>query len=259
MKNNEVREPGAQAMRNGAGAATPGAPEPGPPGARRASTGRLHSPTRETLLRRIEQAEHPISVAALAAATGWHDNTVRGHVHALWHDGHLTRSRDERASQGRPSWLWSATPRTPTEPYAALAAALAGALERASADPERDARNAGIAWGRALGAGTHRASTREEARQRVIETMRDQGFAPGEAAGAPGAARGPQPRSAIALHQCPLIEAASTHSGVVCGVHLGLVEGLLEAASPEASTPRHVELIPFSAPGICSLRFGAAA
>jgi predicted ArsR family transcriptional regulator len=228
----------------------PGAPEPGAPGARRTSTGRLHSPTRETLLRRIEQAERPVSIAELAAATGWHDNTVRGHVHALWRDGYLARSHGGHAGRGRPSWRWSATPRTPSEPYAALADALAGALERASADPARDARDAGIAWGRALGAGTRRAGTPEEARQRVVEAMRDQGFAPREAVGPPGA---------VALGQCPLIDAAARHPGVVCTVHLGLVEGLLEAVSPEGSAPRDVELIPFSTPGTCTLRFGAAA
>ncbi len=248
MKKNESRDPRLEGERI--------APEAGAPGARRASTGRLHSPTREALLRRIERAERAVSIAELAAETGWHGNTVRGHVHALWRDGYLSRDRDGRAGQGRPSWLWSTTPRSPGEPYAALAGALAGALERESPEPGRAAREAGRDWGRALGAGLPRAATHREARLRVIETMRDQGFAPVEGPGADG-----KSGSAVALRQCPLIEAAAGHPGVVCTVHLGLVEGLLEATAPAGDAPLAggVELTPFSAPGECALRFGAAA
>lgn len=232
---------------------------------RRSASGRTHSPTRETLLRMLEAQRAPVSVAALAAATGWHENTVRGHVHALWEDGYLTRSSDAAEGRGRPSWLWQAKDRLPGSPYAALAGVLAETVARLSAEPERDAREAGRAWGLSLGSGAGAPGEApggepngepgdappgapDAARDRVIEVMRDQGFAPqlrGEEGG----------EAVIALRQCPLIEAAARHSRVVCAVHLGMVAGVVEAlgARDEGS-----ELTPFSAPGECALRLAIA-
>ncbi len=216
----------------------------------------MHSPTREALLHLIEAQGAPTSIASLARATGWHDNTIRGHVTALWEDGYLDRTREQRDAKGRPSWLWSAKRRDAATPYAELAGVLAESLARVSRDPARDAREAGRSWGLALGAQLPAARTREEAEHAVVEAMRDQGFAPVEGPGADG-----KSGSAVALRQCPLIEAAAGHPGVVCTVHLGLVEGLLEATAPAGDAPLAggVELTPFSAPGECALRFGAAA
>lgn len=223
----------------------------------------------------------------LAGATGWHENTVRGHLTALWNDGYLTRVRDTESSTGRPSWLWSASNRAPESPYAALAGALAGALAASSADPGAAAYEAGRAWGRSLSAGVafdggrstrtavratpdehatvvshtaghaHRIHTTPadgrtrptrpaaDVAEAVIAVMRDQQFAPDT-----------HPDGSITLRQCPLIEAASEHSSVVCAVHLGMVAGTIEAlgAVDGGST-----LEPFAAPGTCVLRLRVAA
>lgn len=237
-------------------------PEP-----RRASTGRTHSPTRETLLRLLEDQRSPLSIADLAQATGWHANTVRGHLTALWEDGYLDRIQGARSTPGRPSWAWNAKRRIPAEPYAALAGALAESLSRLSPVPERDAHEAGRSWGRALGAGLPAATSAADARQRVIEVMRDQGFAPRQTraaaataptgeAGAAGAAGAAAAATEVRLGQCPLIEAAAPHSAVVCSVHLGMVAGILEALG---SADDGSDLTPFSAPGECTLRLRVAA
>lgn len=224
---------------------------------RRSATGRVHSPTRETLLRMLEAQRAPVSIAALARATGWHQNTVRSHVHALWEDGYLHRSREapgdrpEAAAGGRPSWLWQAKDRAPGSPYAALAGVLAETLARVSPEPEREALEAGRSWGHALGGGSPSRSpvTPDEAQHAVIEALRDQGFAPHvmgrDAAGL-----------SIELRQCPLIEAASKHSEVVCAVHRGMITGLLEASGTRDAGS---ELLPFASPGRCSLRLRVAA
>lgn len=250
------------------------------PGPRKASSGRAHSPTRETLLRLLEAQQGPVSVATLSEATGWHENTVRGHLTALWSDGYLTRTRDVHTVKGRPSWLWSVSLAAPVSPYSALAGALASALVASSPDPEAAAYEAGKAWGRTLSGGpvsdgeapgrgstptpppgghsdrhtpaspshTHEArATRDGSnlRRAVIETMREQGFAPET-----------HDDGSIVLRQCPLIEAASGHSNVVCAVHLGMVAGTLKAfgATDGGST-----LTPFTAPGECTLRLRVAA
>lgn len=220
---------------------------------RRAATGRKHSPTRETLLRMLESQRTPTSIAALASATGWHPNTVRGHVHALWEDGYLTRTREEPGSAstagGRPSWLWHVKNRAPESPYAALAGVLAETLARVSPAPEHDALAAGRSWGLALGADLPAAHTTDQARRTVVETLRDQGFAPQETA--PGQHRD----TVIELRQCPLIEAAAKHTEIVCAVHRGMVAGVLEAVG---ASDGGSELLPFTAPGHCTLRLRVA-
>lgn len=209
---------------------------------RRASNGRIHSPTREQLLRTLEAQTAPASVTALAKISGWHENTVRGHLKALWADGYLDRIRDEsRHGQGRPSWLWQAIDRSPRNPYAALAVTLAETLAATHPDPVAAARDAGITWGRSLvdidGAQEPRSTA--ETADLVWETMREQGFAP-ERHG----------DDLMLLKQCPLIEAASSHTQVVCAVHLGMITGVIDAAGTKDDGSR---LTPFSAPGTCRL------
>ncbi|WP_165310904.1 hypothetical protein [Microbacterium protaetiae] len=72
--------------------------------------------------------------------------------------------------------------------------------------------------------------------------MREQGFAP-DGAG-----------DEVVLRRCPLIEAASKHPTIVCAVHQGMIDGVLAAAGEQMDT----RLIPFSAPGQCTLQLRAA-
>jgi predicted ArsR family transcriptional regulator len=55
----------------------------------------------------------------------------------------------------------------------------------------------------------------EDGRERVLVALTHTGFAP-EASG-----------DDVTLHACPILAAARSHPGVVCAVHLGLVEGVL--------------------------------
>lgn len=209
---------------------------------RRASNGRIHSPTREQLLRILEAQTGPASVTALAKISGWHENTVRGHLNALWADGYLDRVRDEsRHGQGRPCWLWQAIDRSPRNPYAALAVTLAETLAQSHPDPVVAAREAGVTWGRSLvdTEGEWGPRSTAETADLVWETMREQGFAP-ERHG----------DDLMLLKQCPLIEAASSHTQIVCAVHLGMIAGVIDAAGMKDNGSR---LTPFSDPGTCRL------
>ncbi|CAG7606026.1 hypothetical protein LEUCIP111803_00880 [Leucobacter soli] len=296
-----------------------------PADTRRSSSGRRHSPTREALLRDLESQRDPSSIAELAESTGWHQNTVRGHLRALWQDGYVSRIDGEPDGRGRPSWRWAAKPGRPESAYAALAGVLADAVARLSPDPAREGREAGRVWGRAIAAELPRPGTEAELHEQVVDVMRDQGFAPvvaarsgavagavagaatgastgsfaeapgretdgrethGHRADAPSRARHHVDGTSIVLRQCPLIEAASTRSDVVCAVHLGMVAGLMEAHDPGGDGPcgagsdragsrragadgpgsdhaegstvtvgeRTVRLLPFTAPGECVLQ-----
>ena len=57
----------------------------------------------------------------------------------------------------------------------------------------------------------------------------------------------------ILLRHCPFGPLAREHTDVVCGAHLGLIQGTLDRVSPGS----RAELIPFAEPGICVTRLSA--
>lgn len=220
------------------GPATSGAAQP-----RRSASGRRHSTAREQVLRAVEAQLSPVSVTALSRSTGLHENTVRGHLDQLLADGHVTRSRAAADGRGRPAWLWRPTQHGPASPYAALAGVLAGTIARTSADPAAAAHEAGRGWGAELAEDLPEPARTAPAPARalVMHAMAAQGFAPQE--------DGEQ----IVLHRCPLLEAADRHTEVVCSVHRGMIDGLLEGAAGTEGSRIVAELIPFAAPGRCLL------
>jgi predicted ArsR family transcriptional regulator len=158
----------------------------------------------------------------------------------------VRRERAAPAGRGRPAWLYTATQQSPdgTE-YAGLAVALAGLIAENSPSPREAALEAGRRWGADLvdGSPAPDASGTEESGSgdpttRVVALLDDLGFAPQPTAGG------------VRLTRCPLLEAAHRHREVVCGVHLGLVQGALEQAGGVSAG---VELLPFFEAGACWL------
>lgn len=185
------------------------------------------------------RAHAPVRITAIAAGLQVHPNTVREHLDALI--GHrLVESVTETPNgRGRPAALYRAA--TPAQDYAGLATALAGHLARTSADPEREARAAGVEWGREL---VDASAATDDPRRSVLEVLTRLGFAP-DPDGRADATRG------IALRSCPMLEAARRYPAIVCQVHLGIVEGVLEQLG--AATGPGLDLIPFAEPGACRL------
>ena len=213
---------------------------PLPGGRRRAPLSRSRSALLETLRAQTE----PTTLAALAASTGLHANTVRELLDALVRDGLAHRHPQAPAGRGRPAWLYQATggDAAAAPEYAGLASALAAAIHRTSTSPVDDAVAAGTEWGHELardrGAGP--AASAVAARREVVSLLDAVGFAPQ-----------PDARSStVRLTRCPLLEAAHKHPDVVCGVHLGLARGALEEYGAD---PDGTELLPFAEPGACRL------
>lgn len=189
------------------------------------------SRARTEVLAALRAQPGPVTPAALAEATGLHPNTAREHLDGLVLDGLARRRRAAPQGRGRPAWRYSATTADLAE-YAGLAAALAEVVARTSADPWADAVAAGTAWGRDLGRGDE-----------VVDLLADLRFAP----------EPDDDGRTVRLTRCPLLETARRHPQVVCGVHLGLVRGALEAAGQD---PEGTELRPFAEPGACVLALG---
>ena len=191
------------------------------------------------------RAHSPVRVADAATALDLHPNTIREHLDAVVELGLVDRSTATALGRGRPATLYrvsAADPAVAVRDYAGLATALAGHLARTSAHPERDARAAGIEWGRELIDGGNQAGG--DPRQSVLEALTRLGFAPDDDEDADA-------RRGIALRRCPLLDAARRYPTVVCQVHLGIVEGMLERLGTPSA--RGLDLVPFAEPGACRL------
>lgn len=190
------------------------------------------------------RAHSPVRVGDAAGALDLHPNTVREHLDAVAGLGLVERSTATALGRGRPATLYrvsAADPAVAVRDYAGLATALAGHLARTSAAPERDAQAAGIEWGRELIDEDSQAGG--DPRQTVLDVLTRLGFAPDDE-GTPSA-------GGIALRRCPLLEAARRYPTIVCQVHLGIVEGMLERLG--APSGQGLDLIPFAEPGACRL------
>ena len=167
------------------------------------------------VLATMREAGRAVTLTELQDLTGLHANTLRGHLDALVAGGNASRIASRSGGRGRPAWGYLA--REPE--YAALAMALASGLDQ-GADPDTGTRHTldpaavrgGRAWGEQL---RSQLGGVEDDRERVLLALAHTGFAP-EADG-----------DRVTLNGCPILEAARAHPGVVCAVHLGLVEGVL--------------------------------
>lgn len=219
-----------------------------PPGhGPRPSSGRVRAPlsrSRASLLDALLAQSEPTTLAALVASSGLHANTVREHLDGLVRDGYAHRRTAAPTGRGRPAWLYQAigSDAAASPEYAGLAAALAATIHRTSSNPVEDATAAGREWGQEIARerGAQPSPSAVAARREVVSLLDEIGFAPQADARS----------SVVRLTRCPLLEAANKYPDVVCGVHLGLAQGALEAYGADTEG---TELLPFAEPGACRL------
>ncbi len=252
VKNNAVSDPAEPHRRSGPRAC-------GHTGASKRT--RALSPSRLAVLRELEQHPTPITLTCLAKIIGLHENTVRGHLEALLIDGYVMRTQGPSDGRGRPAWLWRAVVTQENE-YAHLATALAATIHRTAPAPELAARETGHEWGKSLAGqlGLYASKVRgtsdtEAAATHITGLLAHLGFAPRLSdttvnTGAGTAVSGVGTDERIELTQCPLIDAARKYPGVVCSVHLGLIEGVAHTLGHDATG---TQLIPFATPDACAL------
>ena len=192
--------------------------------------------------------DHPggLDAGRIAAATGLHPNTVRHHVDVLLTAGLVRARPDPTRTGGRPRRLFQTTRLAGGhngEGYPLLAEIIVAELARG-----------GDGAGRAIAAG------RRWAEQQASADPSSKGQAAGSTAAAEKitaffAEVGFQPELVrradlwqILLHHCPFLSLARAHPDIVCGVHLGLLNGMLARhdVPPTAGT-----LVPFVEPTLC--------
>lgn len=209
----------------------------------------LGSASRAAILRLVG-SETGLTGAEVAARTGLHPSTVRVHLERLVETGLLVRARASGGAPGRPPWRYRVAAEQPAPaPYRALARALLDHLATTGGGT-RAAVAAGRAWGRGLAEAV--AAPADPAGTTVTVLQRlgfDPRRPPGSAAGDPGG------RIEVHLHTCPFLELVGEHPDVMCGLHAGMLQGVLQAAgAPDGQAV----LEPFAAPTACVVRLRLA-
>ncbi len=221
----------------------------------------LASGSRVALLHLLQEGGRH-TIAELAEAAGLHENTTREHLQRLVRDGFAVREPEHRTVRGRPRMLYRATSADDAraDPLAigrleeaiahvALTKVLLGGYGRDVGDTPEAARQAGRALAQPGGplelppderGGEHgdehgdergdEPDSRAETRQlHALEGHLDRlGFDPEFEA---------EPMR-FHLWRCPFLSLALDRPDVVCNVHLGLANGVLETAGGPVVTRR---------------------
>lgn len=187
-----------------------------------------------------------MSIAAIADVLGVHPNTVRFHLDSLVADGQVEHVEPGRKGPGRPPLMFCAVrqmDRGGTRHYRLLAEVLATAF---AAEPDASAKAvaAGRAWGRKLESSVEAVPTgpasADDAIDHLVNMLDELGFAPER--------RAAQGEQQVGLRHCPFLELAENRTAVVCPVHLGLMQGAMEAWGAPVSVER---LEAFVEPDLC--------
>ena len=175
---------------------------------------------RSALLDALRAAAGPMRVAELAAAVGVAEPTAQFHLSMLVSSGQVARTRARSGLAGRPSWRYSAAPETsPALPYEQLARLLAAQID-AGAGSAEVAREAGRRWAEAIPDGSlSPAADHDGAVAALTGVLDGLGFRPDVR----------RSGAEVVLRACPFVAVAREHRGVVCGVHLGLLDRAVAA------------------------------
>ena len=184
----------------------------------------LADETRYAVYRELASSPGPLSAPELADRLGVHANTVRMHLERLRDAGLVDAEAVHRGTVGRPQHLYFLAPGAPSlgfDPpaHALLAGLLAALAERVGADPN-DAADTGHAWGVEAARRT-RSRSCVRALSGELERL---GFEP---AVTPGDGRSEGATRIDFLH-CPFRELAEAYPELVCNLHRGLCEGMVD-------------------------------
>jgi predicted ArsR family transcriptional regulator len=205
----------------------------------------LGSASRVTILKLVRDAAGGLTAADVAAATGQHLSTTRSHLERLVEARLLVKARASGGLPGRPAWRYRATSADPAPaPYRALAAALLDHLPRgAGGDMRPAAARVGRDWGRELAASVPSGDDPVEALTGVLEGL---GFSPQRRSVGPSA-----DHAELHLLTCPFLDLVGQNPDAMCGLHAGVVQGVLTSRGVAAD---QAVLEPFGAPHACVVR-----
>jgi predicted ArsR family transcriptional regulator len=180
----------------------------------------LGDETRFSMYRELATSTQPLSAHELSERLGLHANTVRLHLERLRDAGLVDVEPVHRGRVGRPQHVYSLAPGAPglgfdPPSYTLLAGLLAAMAERIGAD-SHDATAIGRTWGVEAGRRT-RSRSCVKALAGELERL---GFDP--------AAETDGDDVTIAFLHCPFRELAEAYPELVCNLHRGICEGVVD-------------------------------
>lgn len=209
-------------------------------------SGALAQPTRARLFARLGELRRSAGTDELAAHLGLHPNGVRTHLEVLHGAGLVIRERTRQA-RGRPRDMWSIAPEAqpnaaPPRAYLDLARWLAGAITSGQRRL-REIKRTGRELGRQL-APTDSTGPPETTMHNVLSSL---GFQPRRQLDHSGTLT-------YRLCNCPYREVAREHQEVVCTLHHGMAQGLLDAIDPATRLAAFLPKEPDTAGCLITLR-----
>ena len=181
--------------------------------------------TRYAIYLELARSSVPLSTAEIAEALDLHPNTVRPHLERMREVGLLDVDTDRQGLVGRPQHRYSVSAEAPSlglEPssFRLLAQLVAGVAARARLAPDEVA-----AVGRTHGASL---ATTGDCVSVLEARLAELGFDPATATDGSAVT--------VAFTRCPFRELADAYPDIVCHLHRGIVEGIVDRAGGAAVT-----------------------
>ncbi|HEX6475718.1 MAG TPA: helix-turn-helix domain-containing protein [Acidimicrobiales bacterium] len=197
----------------------------GAPGARLSVFRALGDRTRFAIYSEVASSSMPLSTSDIADLLDLHPNTVRPHLERLRDAGLLEVESASQGSVGRPQHRYMLAADAPSlglEPPAyPLLADLLAQLAAELGPRDDDVAEVGRSWGR------HEAETLDTGGSEdspcvaaLVAELAELGFDPTTECG--------ESRTTVAFTRCPYRELAEAHPELVCCLHRGIVEGIVE-------------------------------
>lgn len=184
--------------------------------------------TRYAIFLELARSSVPLSTAEIAESLDLHPNTVRPHLERMREVGLLEVDVDSQGTVGRPQHRWSLAPEAPSlglEPSAfRLLARLLAEVAAAAGSGQELVAEAGRSQGRAAGS-ARAAAGAQSCLEALIDELADLGFDP--VVGDDGAT------TSVGFTRCPFRELAEAFPDLVCHLHRGIVEGIVQGV-PDA-------------------------
>ena len=192
--------------------------------------------SRRRVLEAVQAAAVPLTIEDIAAVTGLHPNTVRGHIDVLLALREVERTSAGAAGRGRPKWQYQATG-PHQSPYRDLAEALVTELVDVS---DSDVlHRAAERWATGLPE-PELADSPDEAVHNTAESLNRLGFR----------AEVTPVGDAITISSCPYSDLAAGNAAI-CEIHAALMTRLLDQSGHDVVMTR-LDIHP--RPGICVAR-----
>jgi len=184
--------------------------------------------TRYAIYLELARSPHPLATAEIATTLGLHVNTVRPHLERMREAGLLEQEIDARGGVGRPQHRYGLAADAPSlglEPPAfPLATRMLLRLAAGAGLGADEAVEAGRDQGLVEGIPAENAAA---CVQVLEQRLAELGFDPTAVPTDEGVT--------LAFGHCPFRDLAEANPDLVCGLHQGLVEGLVEVAGTGAS------------------------